>query len=87
MQDGCAQANACAGVWKIKRGEIYRVAGDGVGIRFASKGSGNQRFHDKAGDGGVAAGKHLHSFAILLVRMKEVSGVFGESGESIGAEA
>ena len=66
------------GAWKIERGEINRVAGDGVGGGFASKGSGNQRFHDKAGDGGVAAEKHLHGFATFLVRVEEVRGVFGE---------
>ena len=86
VENGRSEADARAGAGKVERAEIYGVTGYGVGIRIASKGSGDQRFHDQAGDGGVAAGEHLHGFAIFFVGMKEVSGIVGESGEGVRAE-
>jgi len=73
------------GVGEIERGEIYGVTGNGVGIRIASKGSGDQRFHNQGAMVVLPPGNICHGFAIFFVGMKEVSGVVGEKAERASA--
>ena len=70
-KSGRREAHARAGAGHVQGIELYGVAADRVYRGGAIDGRGNEGFDHEPGDGGVAAGKHLHGFARAIVQGME----------------